>query len=319
MLNILSYSSSLNRRERYSKIKATYWEVEDLNGPDLRYLFWLKEPATFGVNDDTVVIPIEEEESSTGGEEVKYEYTLVRDLGWNYGEHFPVRDGLNPNKVLPEFPQTGLSQYSLWGEEDNIRVLPSEFGDAGGTISMQYNVKESQWEVVIEPPSEKIGVNETFSVSLVGAVPALVIVGYAYKYTKKEITAYTEHYGLVDNTLEVELTSASGKEQAMNALRRLVEKYNTVQPEYEFEYITHNDSPRTTDLFVDHNYVIPQSISMEIGEGYSRRTVSSAFAYNELDSLLEYRADRSKVRLDDFEISDKTLNEVQYNLRSFIY
>lgn len=314
MLNLESYNSKLNRREKYSAIEVTYWEVDDLNGGDLYFLFWLEEVTTFSIKQENVVIPL----NTMNEDDVKIDYTLIRPLFRIAPQIFPVRNKLIENQVAA-LPQTSFSLYSLWGEDDNITITEEEFISAGGSIYLKYNTTDSLWEVIIKPPEIKIGTNETFSLSLEGSVPALVIAGYGYKYRKKSFTAFTEHYGVVDNVLDIELNHVSGKAQALHATQRLLEKYNTVLPEFDFDYWTPRDGDplQQPSAVINHNHIVPNSISVELVGESAYKSASGGIPFNPLDSLIP--ASSNEKSLQDISNDLITLNDLQYNLRSYIH
>lgn len=309
MQNLVSINSTLNRREKYSEVHLTYYETTEypISVSESFPLFWLREPTTFKVGDDKIHIPIESQD-----EDKKIDYRLIRSLYWTYGEHFPVKDRYNENDT-PN-PPIKSSQYSIWGEDDNITITSNEFSQSGGSIGIEFNTAEKQWEVIIQPPDSKIGVNENFSLSLEGSVPALVIAGAGFISKKKILKAYTEHYGRVHNVLEIELPQVGTKLQALDALQRLLEKYNTLKPEYSYEYFSATSTKEKQDVLIDNNRISPQTLNVTVAGEVAHKSATRGRPHNKLSSV----ASRSRT-LDEISNPFKTLNEVQYNHQANLY
>lgn len=318
MLDNLSYSTTLNRRERYSKITLKYWEVEDhLN--ELEYLFWLEDVVTFSVKGEEVVIPITA--PTSGDSEERVDFIYLTNLHYNIiSANFPIKGKESPQDMVGRDFRGGDSRFQIWGEDDNIVILPSEFSAAGGDYSIVFNTEENQWEFRLTPPTSNIGTNSDFSITLEGSVPALVISGLGYKYVKREIVAYTEHFGIVDNDLEIDLEHIADRGQALNVMQRLIQKYNTLQPTYDYAYLSVRDDEYLTKPppVIDNNHIIPQTVSVDLQGEHAIRSATGGVAHNDLGTLIQPWdiPDRS---LSEISQPSRTLDEIQYNIRTFIY
>jgi len=284
MPEIISYDSSLNKREKYSSIALTYWEVEDLTEKNANYLFRLDEVISFSVNDDPIYIDIEEQ-TTESGEEFRFDYRIIRDTSRVVPQHFP-RKGDTPE----DFPTIisgayASSPFCVWGEDDNISITSSELTNAEGEVKLEYNVKEQKWQAVVVPPSTAIGVNENFSLTLEGSIPALAVNGAGFKYTKKTIHGYTEHYGKVSNELEIELPHITNKNQAFHALQRLLNKYNTILPQINYEYVTNLSDLGREPVRIINNYLTPKSTSISVAGDTATVSAESSVLYNPFDDL----------------------------------
>lgn len=319
MLRTLSYNSTLNRRERYSKITVKYWEAEEYLD-DLEYLFWLEDVITFTTKGEEVVIPITS--NSSGDTEQKVDLILQTHLwfGWD-SDLFPVK-GKDRPKDLSNIVLGEESQFIIWGEDDNMTILSREFSEAGGEYGIEYNTEENQWEFRLTPPTSNIGTNSNFSITLEGSVPSLVISGLGYRYTKKEIVAHTEHYGIVDNDLEVDLDHVAGKSMALNAMQRLLQKYNTLQPTYDYSYMTLRDDEylENANVEIDNNTIIPQSVSVDLQGEHAIKNASKGIPHNELGMLIrDIMFGTAERPLSQVSRTDVTLDEMQYNLKAYIH
>ena len=317
VLNIESYLKTHNRREKYSHINLSYWEAEDHSSTQ-EYLFWLEDPTTFSVKGEKVVIPVSSytEKSSSGDEEVRVDFKLPLELIWTSAPRFPVRG--KDKLVDMGYNLDVWSVYHVWGEDDNITILPSEFSQAGGSVSFEYNTEENQYEVIVTPPDQKIGVNENFSLTLEGSVPALAIGGLGYLYRKKTITGYTEHNGKVSSALDIELHHVTNKHDAFVSLQRLISKYNTLQPDYSVEYLSPKSDPHLEELpiFIDNNQIVPQNVGVTYVGEHALKNTSSGFAYTPFN-FFTYGNLRSK-KFKDLKLEHITFNELNYNLHAYL-
>lgn len=318
ILEIDNFLKTHNKREKYAQINLSYWEAED-HMSEQTYLFWLDDPTTFAVKGEKVVIPVStfREKGSSEDEEVRVDFRLPFDLAWIPANQFPVR---NKDK-LANMPNhyDRWSVYHIWGEDDNIAVLPSEFSNAGGGITLEYNTEEKQYQVVVTPPQTKIGTNENFSLSLEGTVPGLAIGGLGFLYRKKTIVGYTEHMGKTTATLDLELHHVTNHKDALTSLQRLIEKYNSLQPTYTVDYISPKSDPNLEQepIVIDNNHIVPQSVSISYMGEVAAKSTSNGFAYTPFD-FFNFGKLRAK-KFSDLQLDHITFNELQYNLHAYLH
>lgn len=315
MLNIVNYTKTHNKREKYAEIKLSYWEAEDFT-EEHSYMFWLDSPQTFQVKGDKVVIPIGDYSDDNG--EYRIDFKYAADLAWIRASDFPVRGKDKMSEMLYNYKWWSL--YHIWGEDDNIAITTEEFNSAGGEISLVYNIESEQYEVIITPPSTKIGVNENFSLSLEGSVPGLVVGGLGYRYTKKSVSIYTEYRGKTDSVLEVELQHVTTLNSALSALQRLAEKYNAGQPDYSVEFISDRLDPymEADPLRIDNNLIIPQSLSLSLAGSAVLKNTSNGLPHVSFE-MLGYLSNLSSRKFSELELGDVTMADLQYNLLAYLH
>lgn len=296
-----------NIREKYSQINITWWENWRLHE---RYGFpnaywWLRDVISFKAGDDPIKIPL--------GEAVEEENlnTEVKTIFTNRGNESSIEPKFATSTYeLKKFPRIGdyrtshVSDFdlSVFGEDDKINVTKSEFYNAGGSVTIEWDVETYQHYVLFQPPSSNIGTNENFSITLEGSIPAMFLSLYGYMLVKRETTFYTEFYGKTNNVLELEYEFVTEKHFLYQVAQRLLEKYSYGSSTYSVDYYQ-EDIPIT-----DNKPLIPQSVTIDLN---GKRSTSDAFIYNRLDSI-------PQKPLGELGSAEHTLNDVQFYPYAFL-
>ena len=293
----MSVNVSRNKREKYSEIKLTWWDTDLQGGNYLGrdVVWWLEDHISFKVGDDPVKIPI-------GGETGEGQYKTffqdmynVKGIIRNWSHRFP-RNGDIQNA------RRRTSHMEIFGEDDNRGVTESEFYNAGGDLQLEWDTDTYEMYILLSPPISKIGVNENFSITLEGSVPALLLVENGYMLVKRVTTFYTEFYGKTHNVLELDMPHVVGANNAFRVGQKLLEKYSYGNTKFSVEY--HDDRI----LEFDSKQLVPQTVTID---STGKRSTSDAFIFNRLDSVAQKPL--SDVGSDDF-----TLNDVQFYPLSFL-
>lgn len=275
-------------REKYSEIEITWWEEE--RSTATRFMWWLPEDTTFSVNGEEVRIPITENDD--GDTKIVYEYIS------------PIKIISNANSFPVKGTQTGSkeSKIVIFGTEDNLTVTASEFRSAGGSVTLDYDPETTNHEVVITPPSENIGTNKDFSITLEGSVPAIVIAGTGTKFVKRKQRFRTSHYGKVHSTLEVDMPHVTNRDTLYDVSQRLIEKYSQDQLQFDVEWVG-DEVP-----VLDNNVIVPQSKTVD-NQGNSKS--STGFHFNRIGGLTDKT-------LSEISYPNVPLSQIQYYLRAYI-
>lgn len=299
---------SKNKREKYGQINITWWEKWGLGNGYLGYfsdaLWWLRDVITFRVGDDPIKIPIgsvvEDEDLNA---ELKVQFTEIEDFDSPKIHHTAYRV-----KNFPRIGDYNTYQYNgnfqmvLFGEEDKINITQDEFFNAGGSARIDWDVETYDYYVLFQPPSSPIGINENFSITLEGSIPAMFIQQSGYMLVKKTTPFYTEFYGKTNNTLDVELGHITSYEFLYTSAQRLLEKYSYGNTSFSVDY-----SEEEIHI-IDNKKLIPQSVSIDLN---GKRTTNNAFIYNSLDSI-------PQKPLSELGSTEHTLDDVQFYPLAFL-
>ena len=293
----MSVNVSRNKREKYSEIKLTWWDTDLQGGNYLGrdVVWWLEDHISFKMGDDPVKIPI-------GGETGEGQYKTffqdmhnVKGIIRNWPKRFP-RNGDIQNA------RRRTSHMEIFGEDDNHTVTSSEFYNAGGDLQLEWDTDTYEMYILLSPPISKIGVNENFSITLEGSVPALMINENGYMLVKRETTFYTEFYGKTNNVLEVDLPHVVGINNAYRVGQKLLEKYSYGNTTFSVDYFQ-EDIP-----IVDNKQLVPQTVTID---STGRRNTNDAFIYNRLDSI-------PQKPLSELGSTEHTLDDVQFYPLAFL-
>lgn len=296
----MSYKVTRNKREKYSKIVITWWEPFDSGVLGSRVPWWLDEVITFKVGDDPVKIPF----GGVDNDDTTYTYfTGIERL-----DTLIIHDPSQDNKL--RFPKNGdydtarsrTSVMWIWGEDDNISISRNEFLNAGGGLQLDWDNETYETSILLQPPIQSIGVNNSFSITLEGSIPGLLIRENGIKFIKRSDVFYTEFYGKVDNTLEVDLRYITNRDQMYMAAQRLLEKYSYGNTTFSVDYFQ-EDIP-----IIDNKQLIPQTVTIDSA---GKRSTNDAFIYNSLESIPEKP-------LSELGSSEHTLDDVQFYPLAFL-
>lgn len=293
----MSVNVSRNKREKYSEIKLTWWDTDLQGGNYLGrdVVWWLEDHISFKMGDDPVKIPI-------GGETGEGQYkTFFQDM---HNVKGIIRN--SPSR----FPRNGdiqngrrrTSHMEIFGEDDNRGVTESEFFNAGGDLQLEWDTDTYEMYILLSPPISKIGVNENFSITLEGSVPALMIRENGYMLVKRVTTFYTEFYGKTNNVLELDMPHVVGINIAYRVGQKLLEKYSYGNTTFSVDYFQ-EDIP-----IVDNKQLVPQTVTID---SMGRRTTNDAFIYNRLDSI-------PQKPLSELGSTEHTLDDVQFYPLAFL-
>lgn len=305
--DLMEFGKTITRREKYSEIKATYWEATEYI-PVGDFIFTLQDPQTFATGGEVMIIPITSEQGANDDTETRIEYTMVDDtIVIVHPSFFPVKGDKDSTTFF-------RSMASIFGTDDNNFISPQEFTYAGGDITLNYNTENHEYEVHVTPPSRDIGVNSNFSLSLEGSIAALTIWGAGTKFTKKSVSIYTQYRGQINNVLEIDLPHVSDKNTAYNSAQRLLEKYSFNAPEYSLSWTS--PSTATSEegaLMLDGNIIIPQTLSVRpVGDAHINET-TTGFPYIPLMNWMF-----TNKTIGDHSFNGRTLHEIQYYINTFL-
>lgn len=284
----MNFTVDKTSREKYSEIQITWWEAENITSTS--FMWWLPEVQTFDVGGEEVRIPI------TGGDsdDLKVVFNYISPVQiYSDASAFPVKDTQSGSKV---------SRVHIWGEDDNIAITQTEFTQAGGSVSIDFDPETLDYELVVIPPSLNIGTNSNFSISLASAIPGAVIAGYGVKFHKRVSKFRTPLYGKVHSTLEVEYPFITNLTTLYDTAQKLIEKHHQSGIQFNFEY--HGEKPHMWD----NNNIVPQSVTIESN---GRVKSSNGFHYNKLGNL-------TTKTLSEINQPNVTLGQLQYFLRAYI-
>lgn len=291
----MKYSASKNTREKYSKIVLTWWDAVlsrgNYVGRDI--VWWLEDSISFGINSPAVKIPVGGESGDGKYKSFFQGVNNVDNLITTHREAFP-RNG--------DIKNAWISMMCIFGENDNIPINKEEFYGAGGSLQLEWDTDTYETYILLTPPTDKIGNNENFSITLEGSVPALVIVHNGYMLEKKTTAFYTEFYGKTNNVLELELPHVTSQDKAFRVSQKLLEKYSYGNTTFSVDYFQ-EDIPT-----VDNKNLVPQTVTID---STGRRTTNDAFIYNRLDSLPEKP-------LSELGSTEHTLDDVQFYPLAFL-
>ena len=306
MTTIYNYNKSLDTREKYSRIDFSYWETNLVQMAGNDYIFFLNEPVSFNVGDDVMRIPLKDNKEEYKVDVVAYQpvYICTPNL-------FPLRNTKIADQVgLPMYTEFSLT--SIFGHEDSIFVSGEEFKERGGDITIEWNTKEHNYELVIKPPLSKIRTNESFSLTVDGYTPAFVLNGRGIGYSKKTISAYTEHFGKIYNVLEIENNLVSDHTRAYNYLYKHTAFVGNANISFSVSY--NNGDVIGFDNsyipFVENSPVFPQTLSVESLVKDTMKTTSDGFTFTTLGMLNKTKT------LNQVSSPFTTLREEQLNLTS---
>lgn len=293
---------SRNKREKFGRIVISWWENIHFqpynNGRDFIY-WWLDEVISFKAGDDPIKIPIEGTDIG-GGDDSKVIVSELRRTTPSI-RHVPSSVKNFPRKGDLRLHSGNDFQMVLFGEDDNNNISQDEFYNAGGSANVEWDVDTYSYQINFQPPLEKIGVNENFSITLEGSVPSIFLRYPGSFLIKRTSTFYTEFYGKTNSVLEVELPHITEKRHLYNSAQRLLEKYSYGNTTISAEY--YDKLP-----IVDNKSLVPQSV---VVDSLGRRSTTNAFIYNRLDSI-------PQKPLSELGSSEHTLDDVQFYPLAFL-
>ena len=306
MIDIYNYAKNIDTREKYSQIEFSFWEQTVAQMYASEYIFFANEVISFSVGDDVIRMPLVDNKDGYKVDVLAFQsiYVCTPDL-------FPLRNTKIANQ--PNIPMyKDFSLVSIFGHDDSIYVSGEEFYESGANISIEWNSKEYNYELVISPPLVKIRTNESFSLTVDGSTPAFVLNGRGVGYTKNKVTVYTEHFGKIYNVLEIENDLVTDKTSAYNYLFKHNSYLGNANVTYSVTYSNGDNVFLDNNLipYVENSPIFPQSLNISTNTKDTVKNTSNGFSFIRLGDLNKTKT------LNELSAPFNTIREEQINVNS---